>query len=144
MEEQAISNFQGALLDVFMRAVDGITGLEGDDASPTAFPKVRSRLRGISSVLSKGKIARTIKQTNAAPKQAVSLIVKDPYSGVSIFDRAINQLRFDLLVISEFLPEMEHAKKVVGLVEGDICAFGQPTSLLNRHWQGDGNGPCIA
>src|SRR6266542_3631347 len=76
---------------------------------PSALSKERSGLRGISTVLNKGRIARTIKQTNPAAKQPISLLVKDPYSGVSIFRRAVNQSRLSLLVISEFLREMEHA-----------------------------------
>src|SRR5260370_34856205 len=130
MKEQPVSDFQCALLDVFMRPMHGVAGLKGDDAPPAALSKKRSGLRRISPILNKGNIARTIKQTNPAAKQPISLLVKDPYSRVGIFDRAVNQLRFGLFVISEFLREMEYAKKLLALVESDIRAFAEPICWL--------------
>src|SRR5229473_2371657 len=120
MKEQPVSAFQRALLNVFMRPMHGVAGLKGDDAPPAALSKERSGLRGISPILNKGNIARTIKQTNPAAQQPISLLVKDPYSGVGIFDRAVNQLRFRLFVISEFLRQMKHREQMIILIESHI------------------------
>src|SRR5713101_5839678 len=124
-----------------MRAVHRIAGLEGDDTAPAALSKEGSGLRGISAVLNKGRIARTIKQTNPAAKQPISLLVKDPHSGVGIFRRAVNQLRFCLFVISEFLGEVEYAQKMLAFVEGDVGSFSQVAGLLIGNRERDWYGP---
>src|SRR5260370_42331087 len=124
-----------------MRAMDRIAGLESDDAAPAALSKERSGLRRISAVLNKGRIARTIKQTNPAAQQPILLLVKDPYSRVGIFRRAVNQLRFRLFVISEFLRQMKHREQMAILIESHIRSLAQLISLLVGNGQRDGHGP---
>ena len=76
MEQQAVANFERGLLDVLVRAMGRVAGLEGDDFAPSALAERGARLARLEPVFQKGAARNLLEQHRRLPPRQ--------YGGVEI------------------------------------------------------------
>src|SRR5580765_62771 len=108
MNEQPVAAFERALLKVFVRAVNGVAGLESDDAAPALLGEERARLSRIESMRRELDFAGAIEHGDFAAKVELALVVDGLHTGVSRFGRAIDFLSLALFVGTILLGEVQH------------------------------------
>src|SRR5207245_792463 len=106
--EQAVARFEGTLLQILVSSVDGVPGLEGDDAPPALLTEKRSGLGGIETMLRELDDARPAERGHLAAEIDVALIVDGFHAGVRVLDRPVDLGGFALLVGPVFLREVKN------------------------------------
>ena len=142
MQEQTIHSFEGALLNVFMGAVDGVAGLEAHHGFPSLFDEEFARIGRIDLVCGEQGVGVPLQQPNGTGEVDGSLIVNDGNARMLSFVRTIDVDGFVGFVIAIFLGQFQNADKPTGsVVETDPTSFFEGFGHLFFHGEGDGNRP---
>src|SRR6266403_1980108 len=146
VEQQSIGNFQRAFLDVFVRAMNRIASLKSNYPPPTAFLKERPGLCGIAAICRKGRIKRTIDETDFSAQQPVALIVESAHSGMSSVSRSVDEFRLSFFIVTILFREVQDGQQMIVLIQRYVLELAKRTRLLvrdrERHWYGPGDVVC--
>src|SRR5215204_306305 len=112
VEQQAVHGLKGALLDVLVGAVDGVTGLEADYALPALLDERCSQLSRFVVVAGEGTAIGRPYELHLAPEQYLSLLVERGYAGVLPIRGPVDHLSLALLIVTVALPEQHSAYRL--------------------------------
>ena len=143
VEQQAIDDLQRGLLNVLMRAMDGVTGLESDDCAPMSLCE---RCAGLRRVLAVGAELLlqilALDDRDGAADQHVVLAIHGRDARVRLFGGAENVLRLNLLIVGVDLIHRQDAQMSAGLIhQHHFLALLQSTRGICGGGQGDGQAP---
>ena len=132
VEQEAVHDLQRGLLDVLVRAVDGVAGLEADDCPPTP---LRERGAGLRRVFAVGTQLRlqilALDDGDRASNEHFVLAVDGGDSGVSLVCCAEDVLGLFLLVVGVDLVHGQDAQVPAGMIlEHDVVAQFQPARRI--------------
>lgn len=136
------SELQRALLDVLVRAMNGIARLKPDDRAPAALLKHGTRVDRIVGVGC--ELRRSPRQQrDPASQQHVALRHEGGDTGMRVISRSVHGVRFLFLVIAKSLFELQHAHKgqPIPVEQRNLVALVPLARLLPRHRQSDRQGP---
>src|SRR5215211_8280115 len=116
VEEEAVHGLKGALLDVLVGAVDGVTGLEADYALPALLDEHCSQLSRFVVVAGEGAAVGRPYELHLAPEQYLSLLVERGYAGVLPIRGPVDHLSLAFLIVTVALPEQHGGYRLPGAV----------------------------
>lgn len=99
MDEQAVGDFEGALGQVFVGAVDGVAGLEGGDGLPAALGKGLPGLGRGKAEFGEFGFVVGVDDVNRTGEAGVALLLRGGDAGVRFIFGAIDVGDFDGLAI---------------------------------------------
>src|SRR5215213_8265746 len=105
VEEEAVHGLKGALLDVLVGAVDGVTGLKAHHALPALLDERCSQLSRFVVVAGEGTAVGGLYELHLTPEQYLSLPVKRGYARVLSIRGPVDHLSLALLIVTVALPE---------------------------------------
>src|SRR5215218_4772056 len=116
VEEEAVHGLKGALLDVLVSAVDGVTGLEADYALPALLDERCSQLSRFVVAAGEGTAVGRLYELHLASEQYLSLPVKRGHAGVLPIRGPVDHLSLALLIVTVALPEQHGGYRLPGAV----------------------------
>ena len=116
MQQQAVYDFERALLNVLVRAVDGIPRLEADDSLPAALCEGGPRLRRRQAVLPEVVMLRQRDHVHGATQKHIALGVDRRDAGMGLVLRAVDLTRLKSLVVAELLLDLHGRQRGAVLV----------------------------
>src|SRR5215208_1255923 len=143
VEEEAVHGLKGALLDVLVGAVDGVTGLKSHHAPPAPLNKRRPKLSWLVVVAGEGTgVWLLVQKRHLSADKGVPLTVQGGHTGVVFVLRPVDRLRLMALVVGVAIRNV-HGRYDAALFgcERDLTALVYPACLLVVRRQGDGQAP---
>ncbi len=143
VQQQAVDDLHGHLLDVLVGAVDRVARLEADHAPPAAAGELRPRLRRRQPQRGELRIhaGRPVKHPHLPAQQHVALPVQPGHAGMCLVRRAVHQLRLFPLVIPIFLGHAHDGHRSLALTQGDLPALADAGRLICGYGQRHGDRP---
>ncbi len=142
MQEQALHDLQRALLDILVRAVDGVARLEGNDAAPAV--RIEGRARLCRSQLMCWEWARfgRAQQPNRPTQEHIALLVERADTRMRGIVGPIDEARFTRAIVLKALMQLQDGARPAAVVaQDDRCAFPQRRRLFRRHGERDRQRP---
>ncbi len=134
MEEEAIHDLQGALLDVFVGPVDRVSGLEAHDGSPSLAPESLPGLLGGQIVKIIGRIMGSCQESDRTGQEDISLSVEGPDPRMSLLGGLVDLPSLSALIIRKLFFNLEEAQKIPILIhQDDLLTHGNQGGLGLAH-----------
>ena len=143
MDEEAVYDLEGALLQVLVGAMDRVSGLKGDDATPASLGKdapgllwrevVRRQLAFV--------VKRQVKDVDATADVKLSLLVDGPYSGVARIVDTVDLAGFDRLVRLVDLSDLDNGDRSILVRERDLGSVFEVVSFNGADCEGNRDRP---
>src|SRR5581483_6874968 len=141
MQIESIDGFQGALLNVFMRAMNRVTRLKAHNVPPATFDKERAGLRRGVAIPGKALLWQAHYAYRAA-EQEIPLLVEYVDAGMPLFLRAIDPAGLKLFSVRVELLNRQYGSVIApGVNQGDLHAFFEMRGLPRLYRERDRNAP---
>jgi hypothetical protein len=142
VEQEAVDDLEGALLDVLVGAVHRVPGLEADDALPAPLPEGGPRLGRIQAVGPEIGVPGAVEHGHRAAHEGVPAPVERGHARMGLLGRPVDLLRLLLLLVREDVLDVKDGQhRPLPVPQRHIVSRLDPLLELFAERQGDRDGP---
>jgi hypothetical protein len=140
--EEAVRDLQGALLNILVRAVDGIARLKSHDRAPALLVKDAARVGGIEPVRLIFPMLGTLQQADLPGEIDLPGFEEAPDARMGRIGRREDQARLALLIRAILVLQIEQAERApLRIGQSDGLPLGEPIGFRARHRERDRDRP---